>query len=165
MIAYSYIEKNLSSLDKKYRLTKSNTEARYYSKLATLELCGWIETSIDDSILRCANRLLKSRSARKIVEKEVKRTYGFEYERHFRSLIITLIGIHGFEKVEMCIEPSVLSNFMSALGSLKISRDMLAHTYTKGATSHYDAPSLTLGLYYNVKAGISAYDRALRELY
>lgn len=165
MIAFSYIEGNLSSLDQRYGKAKSNVEASYYSKLATLELCGWIEMSIDDCILRCAYRIVRSREARKLIEERVKRTYGFEYENHFRSLIMSLIGIHGFERVEKRIDQSVIANFRSALGSLKTSRNSLAHTYTRGATASYDAPSLTLGRYSQVKAGISEYDRVLRNLY
>ena len=59
MIAYSYIENNLDQLDKRYVKSKTSRDASYYSKLAILELCGWIEMSIDDCIVRSANRILK----------------------------------------------------------------------------------------------------------
>lgn len=163
MIAHSYIVKNLHHLDKKYQNASSLTEASYCSKLAILELCGWIELTMDDIILRACVRGVKSPKFRKAIKDKVKRNYGFEYERHFQSMIISLIGYRGYEKIEKKIPVSVQVNFKSELSTLKEKRNSLAHTYFKGVTHHYDAPSVTAQRYNTVSNGLTAYDRALRE--
>jgi hypothetical protein len=165
MIACSYIESNLDLIDKRYLKSKTNRDASYYSKLAVLELCGWIEMSIDDCIIKTANRILKDQVSKKVIDERIKRTYGFEYENHFRSLIMALIGIQGFERVERKITPATVTNFKSELGSLKTSRNSLAHTYIRGTTVTYDAPSVTRSRYAHVKTGLLEYDRVLRQLY
>ena len=61
MIARSYILTNLKTLDRKYNRATSTRDSLFYSKLAILELCGWIEESMDDIVLRCACRHLTDR--------------------------------------------------------------------------------------------------------
>lgn len=163
MISHSYIAKNLRYLDKKYQSSNSVTEASYCSKLAILELCGWIELSMDDMILKACVRGVKNSGFRKAIKDKVKRNYGFEYERHFQSMVTALIGYRGYEKIEKTIPTSVKVSFKAELSILKDRRNSLAHTYFKGVTHHYDAPSLTVQRYNAVSSGLTAYDRALRE--
>ena len=89
MIARSYILDNLTTLDRKYRNSTTTKESLFYSKLAVLELCGWIEESMDDIVLRCARRHLKDQANIDYVHEDiVKRTYGFDYQRHFRRMLM-----------------------------------------------------------------------------
>jgi hypothetical protein len=162
MIAYTYIRKNVRSLNSRYQRARSIQDASYYSKLAILELCGWIETSLDELILGAGYRILKKDKNKKYLKKRVKMVYGFDYEIHFTSMIVALFGISGFEKIENSIDDHIVVNFKNELINLKTRRDSLAHTYTRGATTHYDAPSITLSRLENVAAGILAYDAALR---
>ena len=164
MIAYSYIERNLRALDSRYRNPRTSTkDANFASKLAILELCGWIEVSMDDCILRASIRALRDESNREHLEDRVRRNYGFEYERHFKSMMIQIFGLWGFEKICRSVDISVAARFSSELGTLKQKRNALAHTYTRGVTLHYDAPSVTLGSFAIVKSGLRAYDSAIRE--
>lgn len=163
MIPHSYIKKNLRHLDGKYRKAKTLTEASYCSKLAILELCGWIELSMDDIILRACVRGIANADHRRSVRDKVKRNYGFEYERHFQAMVTTLVGYHGYERIEKKVPASVTINLKAELNTLKDRRNSLAHTYYKGATQHYDAPSVTIQRYDTVSAGLTAYDKALRE--
>ncbi|MCP4110051.1 MAG: hypothetical protein GY749_31775 [Desulfobacteraceae bacterium] len=81
MIAFSYITDSLNELDKLYNKATSRKKAIYYSKLATLELCGWVEDTVDDIVLRHANRKLKITSNKKYIRKDVvKRNSGFQYD-------------------------------------------------------------------------------------
>ena len=164
MISYSYIKRNVRSLNSRYAKSKSTQDASYYSKLAILELCGWIEISLDEAILSAGNRVLKDSKSIKFLEDKIKRTYGFDYENHFTSMIVSLIGISGFERLENSIDESVLINFKSELAILKDRRNSLAHTYTRGITTHYDAPSITIARLEKVSAGILAYDIALKTI-
>ena len=164
MISYSYIKKNVRNLNSRYTKSKSTQDASYYSKLAILELCGWIEISLDEAILSAGNRILKNPKSVKFLENKVKRIYGFDYEDHLTSMIVSLIGISGFERLENSIDVSVLLNFKNELAILKDRRNSLAHTYTRGATVHYDAPSITFARLEKVSAGIKAYDIALKAI-
>lgn len=163
MIAYSYIESNLRSLNTSYRRSKSIAQANYSSKIAILELCGWIELSMDDSIRTAGNRLLRLKSSNTFLENKIKRNYGFEYENHFKSMIVNLIGIFGFEKIEASIDRKTIILFENELNALKLLRNRLAHSYTRGATVNYDAPSITISRFENVKVGLQAYDTKLRQ--
>ena len=164
MIAYTYIERNLRSLDARYRSRRASAkDAKFTSKLAILELCGWIEVSMDECILRAGDRVLRSADTRLLLQREVGRIYGFEYEKHFRSMMIQIVGIWGFEKIRNSIGTSISTRFSTELNTLKHKRNSLAHTYTHGVTSHYDAPSVTLGSFAIIKSGLKAYDSAIRE--
>ena len=56
----SILPGNLRSLDYRYRRAHSALkEALFCSKLAILELCGWIEESMDDMVRRCATEALE----------------------------------------------------------------------------------------------------------
>lgn len=166
MISKSYILENLNQLNAAYNRS-INKQALYFSKLAILELCGWIELSADDLIERHAARHLKDAANIKFVEKSiVKRNYGFDYEDNFRHMIMRTIGIVILEEVESAIGPSVLVPFSVQLGNLKAVRNQLAHTYVKGsgATLSIDAPSVTKGRFNDLYAGLCAYQTQLRKL-
>ena len=79
MIARSYILANLKTLDRKYNMATSTRDSLFYSKLAILELCGWIEESMDDIVLRCACRHLTDIDNITFVKRQIiKRNYGFD---------------------------------------------------------------------------------------
>lgn len=50
MASKYYIKTNLKSLNHKYNRSKTRADPAYYSKLAIIELCGWIEISIDEML-------------------------------------------------------------------------------------------------------------------
>lgn len=92
MIARSYIWANLVSLEARYQKAKNQKEALFVSKIALLELCGWIEESMDDIVLRLSNRCVKEEENRKYVKQEIiKKTHSFDYDR-FRFMIIRIMG-------------------------------------------------------------------------
>lgn len=163
MLAKSYILSNLNSLDRMYRGTSSSKAALFYSKLALLELCGWIEESMDDVVIRCSIRHLRQEANRNYIKNDVvKKNYGFEYNRHFRKMLIHLIGIVQVEKLEGRIDTSVKANFESTLGALKTARNSEAHTHIKGVTRVINAPSVTISQFTAVWNGLQAYDSELR---
>jgi hypothetical protein len=101
MIARSYITGNLQAINKSYQRAASQRESLFFSKLAILELCGWIEESMDDVVLRCAMRHLTLPGNRTYCEKDfVQRTYGFEYHRNFRFMLVRLLGLVNVEYIE-----------------------------------------------------------------
>ena len=163
MIAKSYILSNLKTLDSRYRKATTPKDAKFVSKLAILELCGWIEESMDDIVMRCAIRHLKEQKNRKYCRDEiVKRTYGFDYESNFRSMLIRLLGLIAVEKIEQQVNVGLRDAMTAALGTLKTQRNTEAHTHLKGSTRLINAPSVTITQFQPVYAGLDDFDRTIR---
>lgn len=155
MVAKTYIAANLQQIERLYNSSKSVQKSLFYSKLAVIELCGWIEMSMDDIVLRLASRRLRQPDHRKYVEKEVvRRTFGFDYERHFLPMIETIIGRHGIEEMNTRVDNGLILPLVGALSALKTERDKLAHQYIKGITLTIDAPSVTNARFPIVLAGL-----------
>lgn len=165
MIAKTYILNNLSTIESLYRNLTSIKKGLFYSKLAILELCGWIEESMDDMIQTCANRYLKDVNNRKFVKDSViERTYGFEYKKYFRRMLIQTIGIIKLEKLERKLHPVKFPHMQLALKDLKHSRDSLAHTHIKGVTKRLDAPSVTKNRFLIIYEGLRDIDDKLKRI-
>ena len=166
MIAFSYITHSLNELDKLYNQATSKKKAIYYSKLATLELCGWVEDTIDDIVLMHANRNLKETSNKKYIKNNVvKRTSGFQYEFHIRPMLISVIGLITLEGIERKFEKSgKITTLKNALSNLRESRNKAAHTHLKGAMSNYDAPSVLRGEFHKIKIVLRELDSELRAM-
>ena len=54
MITKSYLLKTLNWLDQLYNDPTADDKKIFYSKLALIELCGWIEETMDDDVLNDA---------------------------------------------------------------------------------------------------------------
>lgn len=163
MISKCYIKKILNDLDSRFRKESSAKNSLYFSKLAVLELCGWIEESMDDVILRSANRILKDPANLKFVRDEIiKRNYGFDYRQHFRRMLIQLAGVANVERIELLVDPGKKAALISTLATLKTIRDAEAHTHLKVFARRIDAPSVTLSRFPPVYDGLKDYEATLR---
>jgi hypothetical protein len=165
MIARSYIESNLKQLDKLYNDAVTPKSKLYYSKLAMLELCGWIEESMDDIVQKCANRLLQVQAKKNyIADQIIGQTYGFEYKKHFMKMLSFVVGLINIEKLEAKLDPLKNARLVSALGTLKVARNREAHTHLKGVTRQVDSPSITINLFNHVFNGLKDIELNLKEL-
>lgn len=163
MVAKTYILCNLRTLDYSYRHARTAKEAQFFAKMAILELCGWIEESMDDIVLRCAKKHLKQKPNRDYCEKEVvKRTFGFDYEKNFRFMLIRVLGLIIVEKIENRVDSTIYAQMVAALSQLKQQRDPEAHTHLKGMTRTINAPSVTITQFQPVYDGLLAFDSAIR---
>jgi hypothetical protein len=163
MIKKRNIEKNLTRLDKLFTNSKSGIDELFYSKLAILELCGWIEESIDGIILKSIHRKIKNPKNQKYLEDQIiERTFGFDYDFHVRKMLIALIGIVGVEVLEKKMDPVKHTLFKAALQSLKSVRDPEAHTYIIGTTKTLDAPSLIKSKLIPVYEGLDDIEKKMR---
>jgi hypothetical protein len=164
VIAKSYITTNLTHINRKYLQATSHQEALFFSKLAILELCGWIEESMDDIILRCATRHLKKVTNRDYCEKDiVAKTFGFDYDRNFRFMLIRLVGLINVEVLESKVDTHKLASLVAALQTLKAQRNKEAHTHVKGVTRNINAPSLTMAQFQPLYEGLCEFDRVIRK--
>lgn len=165
MVPKTYILQNLNLLNSKYHKSKSVKDKLFYSKLAVLELSGWIEEVVDSIVLKYAKKNIKIISNLTRYEKDiVKRTYGFDYENNITRLIIHLIGIINLEKIESRIDPIKLANFTASLDVLKKARDSEAHTHIKGVTRLIIAPSVTLSYFNPVYDGLIELEKNLNKV-
>jgi len=163
MIAKTQIEQTLESLDVRYQGAASAEEAQWFAKLAIIELCGWIEESMDEIVRRCAKRHLKVTANRDMCEDDIiAKTYGFEYKKHFRGMLIRLLGLVAVEQLEQQIDPIVCARMEGALSFLKPLRNSYAHTHLKIATS-INAPSLTKSKFLPVYDGLVEFERVIRR--
>lgn len=117
------------------------------SKLAIIELCGWIEGWMDDVVKSIDSASLKDIDwTRKNV---IENTHGFHYEKHFRPMLCTILGEHKVREIERKYEakhPGNLEGIKSSLGMLWTTRCKLAHADLvahKAAQIKIDAPSWT----------------------
>lgn len=165
MISKSYIESTLKELDKLYNQASSQKKAIYFSKLAVIELCGWIEETVDEIILKHANRKLKNNDNKTYCkEKIIKTNYGFQYLQNIRPMLINLIGLIGVEKLENELEKTAqITILKNNLGNLKVSRNEAAHTHLKGITRNYNAPSRTIGDFNRIRVVLEKLDTELRK--
>lgn len=163
MIPQSYITSNLRAINRSYLKASSQRESFFFSKLAILELCGWIEESMDDVVMRCAMRHLKEPANRKYCKDDfVDKTYGFDYHRNFRFMLIRLLGLINVEKIEGRVDRTRHDSMTAALASLKKQRNEEAHTHLKGVTRTINAPSVTIAQFQPVYEGLREFDRVIR---
>lgn len=123
------IEDILSELDAWYNELPGGTERpSLLSKLAALELCGWVEERFDSMATNMANAAGVADG--KAVVSRIDGTYGFRYADHVRGLFLAIGGEMIVQRAEATLEknqPGELSRLQSALGALWKHRCELAH--------------------------------------
>lgn len=165
MITKSYIEKNLKQIESLYKRSSSPKQWHYYSKLSLLELCGWIEVSMDDIVIRLSGRLLKNTRHHKYLKDDVvKRTYSFGYDKHFRKMLEAVIGLTGVEFMEMKVDRGRFELMVVTLDNLKSRRDDYAHNYIKGTTLNFDAPSVIKSYFCIIYDGLIDVNKVLQKI-
>ena len=150
MKAKTPIENLLKELQKLYDNPADPGHKDYYSKLALLELCGWLEAVQDEISLNYAKTRLTETKNIELLENEiVGKNFGFDYKSHFRIMLIKIIGITNVEKLENELKNiGVFQILVSQLGSLTALRNPAAHTSIAGVMPTFNAPS-TMTSYLN----------------
>lgn len=135
------------------------------SKLATIELCGWLEGEFDRLIrVVAAGRV---QDATWIESKVIRTTYGFEYEKHWRSMLCKVVGEVFAQRVEAAMEashPGDLQQLQTLLGQLWKDRCSFAHadlTANRAAMLTFNAPSFAISQHGTLKAILGRYEVAM----
>ncbi|HEY2972970.1 MAG TPA: hypothetical protein VGJ48_10700 [Pyrinomonadaceae bacterium] len=119
---------------------------------------------MDDVVLRCARRYLTEPANLRFVETIlVKKNFGFDYENNFRRMLIGVIGLVSFERMEQAVNQAKKDQLKSVLGSLKTVRNDQAHTHIRGVTTTINAPSWTIAQFSPVYEGLIEFDNWLRN--
>ena len=123
------IEEVLSELTSWYDELPGGTERpKLLSKLATLELCGWLEERFDSLARELAGS--SGVDAEKSILERITKTHGFDYTDHVRGLFLAIGGEILVKRVESSLEvrhPGDLEQLKSELRSLWLQRRQLAH--------------------------------------
>ncbi len=168
MIKKNDISQNLKELNVLYNNASTNKKKRFYSKLAVLELCGWLEDSMDKIVLDYCNKKICNTDNVDDFNIKVKNTYGFNYKDNFRPLIISLIGFKGIEKLETHIGQPNIDKLKSLLGTWKKHRNNLAHSYTniKGTTPNISVtPSIAIDGFNNIYPILNNIEKQIKKIH
>jgi len=169
MISKTKIQSSLITLNnlfEKFRYRRPNNSGMlvlWFSKLSILELCGWIEESIDLIILTEAKRRLNTLEKIKI-ETMVAKNSSFTYEKHFRKMLESSLGAVNVDNLENNLDVATFLKMKASLSTLKSNRDKLAHTFVKGVTTIIDAPSATIDHFKYVYTGLKEIEKHIRKI-
>lgn len=137
----------------------------YMSKLALLELCGWIEESMDDIIKKVSTRQLKNSINRNYVKNNIiKGTNGFSYDSHFRYMLIRMIGLIALEKLEKKVTIAKVDSFRGKLTNLKDKRDSHAHTFLKGTITTIQPPYTTIIDFERIYEDLKNFEKQIKKI-
>ena len=149
MIVKKHIEKDLTRLHNLYSesLTGKTPDVPiYYSKLAVLELTGWLEESFDDIALRAIKGHVAPGKFQNLVDVAIKNNHGFSYDNNFLAMLSKLIGLAKCEQLDRYLDSdATLSVLRSELESLLQQRRTAAHVNLASTTIPFDSPSVSLG--------------------
>ena len=155
MIKSGRIRKSLRFLDQEYnRYFRDADKERpvLFAKMAVLEYCGWLEESFDEIAKNGVQKKLRTAMRRHILEKKIEETYGFSYKGKVQPLLAFKLGTVRLLEVEKQLSrDGSLDRLKSHLGTMKKMRDEAAHTYISGRTSHFQAPSVILADFEQIK--------------
>lgn len=145
--------------------TQGGNRPKLLSKLATLELCGWLEGEFDRLALLAADGRLAD--VEWVKSHVILKTSGFEYDPHWKGMLARLVGEVFVRRIEQKMEelyPGDLEGLKSMLGSLWKIRcnfahaDMAAHL---AAQQTFQAPSWSINQHRVLKKLLSHYEEAM----
>lgn len=165
VIDYTTISHTLSLLDGQYSSTTDSNLLQLFSKLAVMELSGWIEVSFDTLCSDYVNRKIIETGNKDKIIKIIKKHYGFSYGDNVYPMMCSVIGINNWENI-LDVFPTVAFNQMkSILGLYKGFRDSAAHTNTvSGVTPTFRSPSAVLADFGQIKPAFLYLEASLNAL-
>ncbi len=145
VIDFTTINNTLTQLDGVYSSTVDADLLQLYSKLAVLELSGWIEVSFDTLCLDYVNRKIVFSANQTKIMQIVKKHYGYSYDTNIYPMMCSVLGINNWENILDSFPTADFVNLKSILGTYKTLRDPAAHTNTvAGVTPTFRAPSTVM---------------------
>ena len=155
MLHTSHILKTLKFLDREFNKHITSFERErpiMFSKLGVLELSGWVEEGFDEIARSCVRSKLKTGKLPAVLERKIDKTYGFTYKENSRELLAVAFGTIKLLEVERDLNrDGSLLILRSELGALNKQRNAAAHTFTRGMTLQFDAPSVTIDRFHKVR--------------
>ncbi|MDE2370693.1 MAG: hypothetical protein KGN16_17110 [Burkholderiales bacterium] len=163
---------NINVYQAHFSTAKDIRELLLPSKAALLDVCGWLEEAMDKLVADCAARCNLSPTRQQVVQRDyIRKTYGFEYERHFEKMLTSVVGFRILEEAEAQMGLTTLAPFTAAVSSLVPLRNHYAHThldatqpYPKNITS-IPSPSALVPFVNQADSALQALENALVGLH
>jgi hypothetical protein len=161
---------NLNKLEDLYQSTRKQQEKKFYSKLALLEACGWIEETMDAIARKYQSKYIPEMRGTqgnpnyRSVSDKIKKTFSFEYDK-FIEMIVAIVGRANVEYIENHISIPLVNAFKTNLNNLKAKRNDFAHTYiVTNSTITHPSPSTTINDLNQIIVHLKNFDNALNRL-
>lgn len=166
MIPATYIKRNIGTIAAGYKAAKSPLQVLLHAKLAIIEVGGWVETSMDDVVLRCGKKLKDKKNNSYVKDDIVKNTWGFDYTKHFRQMLIRVVGLVSVERIEAEVDGAKFAKMIAALKMLKTARHNVAHTYVKhvAVTAPIPAPNVVASYFNDIYVGLKDIEGVIKKL-
>lgn len=163
MVSSASVRQNIAVLSKAYNTAPDPKLQLFYAKLALLEVCGWIEETVDFLVLRHAKHTLSTAGeCAKFKKDVVDKQHGFNYKENIVPMLVGLFGRVRMAEFESYYDAAQLDVLKSTLGSLKLARNDHAHTHLKGVTVTVMAPTKLAEYLDKVIVGLNEMEMALR---
>ena len=165
MIDFVSIENTLNRLDSEYSSSTDTQLTILYSKLSVLELCGWIEVSIDIVLHEYVDSHLHNLDYQKSIKSIIKRTNGFDYEKNLFPLFCSVLGVNNVENIFNVVSPKDFHNLKSITETYTTERNKASHTDTPaGTTRTYKSPSSVRDDFKLIKPAIQTLETQIQLL-
>lgn len=164
MINSTDILNNLTRLEALYTGTTDVQLMQFYSKLAMIEFCGWIEDTIDDILEDYLDNHIVENPFRNKIDKIIKSNYGFGYEKNLFKIFCTVVGSNNWENIMDSLPIVESQNFENITNYYSPLRNNVAHTHTSGTTPTYTAPSVILGDFRNLLTAMQSIESRIQAL-
>lgn len=118
-----------------------------YSKLALLELSGWIEQGFDIILKNYMTAHISSPYIQYGEKAVINKNNSFKWDANVRTMFRNILGLKNLEYLEYYIENQLagVSIMKSTFDTIIDERNKAAHTYTPIAlTRNYASPSVSL---------------------
>lgn len=159
----------LRQLDAWYKEpTQGGDRPKLLSKLAVLELCGWIECELDRLVFSAQTGRLDDLNW--VRSNITEKTHGFTYADHFRPMLVRLVGEVFVRRIEATMEanhPGELDRLKSSLGQLWKQRCGFAHadvTANVAAQQKFDAPSWSINQHRVISRILQNYENCMTDV-
>jgi hypothetical protein len=159
------IDETLRGLDHWFNEpSEGGDRPKLLSKLALLELCGWLEGYFDALIFRVNDLSLQDRAWTTSISARVS---GFEYEKHFRGMLVMLVGEVTARRIESAMEaanPGDLDRLKQQLRELWRKRCNIAHSdmvANIASQTTFDAPSWAINQHRELSKLLDKYKNSL----
>lgn len=164
MVNQADILRNLQRLDLEYNNSISDNQMTlFFSKLAVMELCGWIEESLDTILKDYIDAHIVDSQCKKIINQFIKQNHGFDFETNTYKTFSIVLGANNWENVLDTLNCVERSNFENLLHQYSVLRNKTAHTQI-GVTINYMAPSQVIVDYNNLLSPILKIESEVRNL-
>lgn len=172
-VAENTIKVNLAIIEARFeeamasaQLLQGSTLAAMFSKLAILEVGGWIEQTVDSMLYYYVNATVPNRQIQKTVKEQVIDTvYGFRYASDLKPLFMKVLGADKFQYIEQKLKRKGMDQILlNCIATLNRGRNAAAHTYWhRSVQQKFDAPSVTCKLFNDMLPIVIEIDKCIKR--